>query len=102
MTAASLNGLRSGNAAADFQDERMDQIRELLIGDLVREFEQKIARLEGRVQSLEHDLAKRAEALNMRLEALAGEVTADRRSAFDELSKGIAELGQHIKQVSRT
>ena len=101
MTATSLNGLRNGGSAMDLADERMDQIRELLIGDVVREFEGRISGLEGRVRELENELARRVEALDMRLEALAGEVTGERRAAFDELSKGNADLGQRIKQNSR-
>ncbi|MEO1206772.1 MAG: hypothetical protein AAFV45_10605 [Pseudomonadota bacterium] len=101
MTATSLNGLRNGSSGMDLADERMDQIRELLVGDTVREFEHRLSTMEVRIRELEDELARRVEALDMRLEALSGEVTGERRAAFDELSKGINDLGQRIKQISR-
>ncbi|MEM1370912.1 MAG: hypothetical protein AAGG72_01660 [Pseudomonadota bacterium] len=100
MTAASLNGLRLGNAAGDVPDEKMDQIRELLVGDLVRSMELRVGQLEERVRQLEVDLMRRAEALDMRLEALSGEVTGERRAAFSELSRCIGDLQNRVKQIS--
>lgn len=90
MTSASLNGLRTGLAQSDASDERMDQVRELLLGDFIRQFDAKISALEAKV-----------EALSMRMEALSGEVTGDRRAAFDELSKGVAELSNQIGRISK-
>ena len=34
--------------------------------------------------------------------ALAGEVTGERRTAFDQLAQGIADLGERVKRLSRT
>lgn len=103
MTAASLNGLRNSASKKDQQpDERMDQVRELLMGDYVRHFDTKVMALEARVRELEDDLNRRVEALDMRLEALSGEVRGERRAAFDELARSIDELGGRIKRIAKS
>lgn len=101
MNAPSLSELRNGLSAREMQDERMDQIRDLLFGDYQRSSEARIAALEIRLRELEGSLERRLDALQARLEALSGEVDAGKRSAFDELSKGIEELGARIRQISR-
>lgn len=102
MTATSLNGLRNGASNNDHQpDERMDQVRELLMGDYVRHFDTKVMALEARIRELEEDLRRRVEALDLRLEALSGEVRGERRAAFDELARSIDDLGSRIKRIAK-
>lgn len=101
MTATSLDALRSGHPARALSDEKMEQVRELLIGDDLRRTEERLSALEARQKGFEADVNKRLDAMRARLEALAGEVSGDRRAAFDELSKGIGELSQRVRNLSR-
>ena len=68
----------------------MEQIRELLVGDVQRRADARVEALEARVRDLE-----------ARLEALNTEQTASRRSAFEELARGVAELGERIKNLAQ-
>lgn len=79
----------------------MDQIRDLLIGDIVRQTDRRLAALETRLNDLETSLGSRLTALHARLEALAGEVGAEHRTAFDELAKSVLDLGERIRKISR-
>lgn len=101
MNATSLDELRAAKAQSERQDEKMEQIRDLLVGDVVRQTDRRIAALEARIEELESSLGSRLSALNARLDALAGEVGAGQRSAFDELAKGVHELGEQIRRISR-
>jgi hypothetical protein len=87
--------------AADPADDKMDQIRELLVGDLIRSSSARIEMLEARIKDLEIEVTRRFEALVVRIDALAGEMTADNRASFDELSRGVIELGERIRHLSR-
>ena len=101
MNATSLEQLRTGPATRDGQDEKMDQIRDLLIGDIVRQTDRRLAALETRLNELETTVGSRLTALHARLEALAGEMGADRRSAFDELARSVLDLGERIRKITR-
>lgn len=79
----------------------MEQIRELLLGQHVRDTESRIALLEARLKEIKTALSQRLDALSARLEALAAEEHAARRNTFDELARGVAELGDHIRKISR-
>lgn len=79
----------------------MDQIRDLLVGDIIRQAELRMAEMERRLDEMETAIGSRLSALHARLEALSGEVSADRRSAFDELARSVLELGQQIHRISR-
>lgn len=89
------------NSLRDPADEKMEQIRDLLFGEYQRDSEARVVELEVRMRDLESRLNNRLAALEARLEALSGEVQADRRTSFDELARGIAELGQRIRQIPR-
>ncbi len=86
----------------DANDDRMDQIRDLLIGDYLRANDARFASLEGRLRDLEGLVFRRVDALSARIEALAGEVGADRRTSFDDLSRMVTELGDSIRRISRS
>lgn len=101
MTATSLNILRNGSDTDAGPDERMDQVRELLVGDHIRSSETRLASLEARVRDLETDTARRIDALSVRLEALAGEVAGEHRSAFDELARSLNDLGDRVRRISK-
>lgn len=79
----------------------MEQIRELLIGEQMRAQEARLQAVEGRLRDLEGLVFRRVDALSARIEALAGETNADRRQAFDDLSRMVVELGESIRRVTR-
>ncbi len=101
MDATSLDQLRSAAQARHGQDEKMEQIRDLLMGDVVRQTERRLSAIEARLNDLESTVGSRLSALHARLEAMAGEVGAQRRSAFEELSKSVSELGEQIRRIAR-
>jgi len=78
------------SSRVDSADAQMEQIRELLVGDVQRRADARLEALETRVRDLE-----------ARLEALSTEQTASRRSAFEELARGVAELGERIKNLAQ-
>jgi len=101
MTATSLGALRDGEPTRKITDEKMDQVRELLLGDDLRRTELRLDAIENRISVFETDVARRIDAMQARIEAMSGEVAGERRAAFDELAKVMAELSQRIKSVSR-
>jgi hypothetical protein len=101
MTATSLNELRQTLGARDQPDEKMQQIRDLLFGDFQRHSDARIALLEARIRELELTLNRRLDAIQARLDALAGESLAERRTAFEELARGIQDLGERIRRIPR-
>jgi len=101
MTATSLEELRVGEPSRKISDEKMDQVRELLVGEDLRRADNRLQAIESRLQTLETEVARRIDAMQARLEALSGEVSGERRASFDELAQGIADLGQKIKAISR-
>lgn len=101
MNATTLSALRTAQPQRDAQDEKMDQIRELLVGDILRQTETRLSTLEARLNDLESTVSSRVSALHARLEALAGEVGAERRATLDDLAKSVLELGDRIKRIAR-
>ena len=112
MNAPSLNDLRNAIPARDLADEKMSQVRDLLVGDLMRandariaaveaRSDARVAALETRVRDLETGIGQRLTTLHQRIEALAADHTADRQAAFDELGKSVLELGDKIRILSR-
>ena len=101
MNATILNDIRQAFPARDLADEKMNQVRELLIGDFARASEARIAALEGRIRDLETGIGERLSALDHRIGVLAADHTADRQAAFDELGKSVRDLGERIRQLPR-
>ncbi len=101
MNATSLDQLRTVPGGRDPQDEKMEQIRDLLVGDVIRRTERRLSDIEKRLDDLESSVGSRLSALHARLEALAGEVGAEHRTAFDELSKCVLDLSERIRNISR-
>ncbi len=91
MSMTELARLGAQSTYADSTDAQMEQIRELLVGDIVRRADARVEALEARVRELE-----------ARLEALGAEQTAGRRSAFDELYRSVAELGERIRHLAQS
>ena len=97
-----MNDLRPGaSAQREGSDDRMEQIREPLIGEHFRQHEARLAAVESRLRDLEGLVFRRVDALSARIEALAGETGADRRASFDDLSRMVLELSESIRRLSR-
>lgn len=83
-------------------DNQMEQIRELLVGEFQRRSEARIGALEARLKELEEDLGRRIDALAARVDALGQEQTSGRQAAFEELSQSVVEMGERIRNLSKT
>ena len=101
MNSMAIGDLRTVTAPRDAADEKMEQIRDLLFGEHQRQTETRIAQLEQRIRDLEVDIAHRFDAVQARFDALVGETQTERRTAFDELARGVQELGERIRQIPR-
>lgn len=98
MNASSFAEFRAASLGSAQNDEKMEQVRELLFGDFQRQSEARLAMLEARIRELELAVHHRLDAMQGRVEQLAGQAEADQRAAFEELSRGIAELGERIRR----
>jgi hypothetical protein len=106
MNAPSLNDLRNAVPSRDLPsrelaDEKMNQVRDLLIGDFVRLTDVRLAAIETRMRDMETGFGQRLQVLHQRIEALAADTSIDRRAAFEELSKSVLELSGRIHTLSR-
>ena len=99
MNAPTINELR--HVSRELADERMEQVRELLVGDTVRKLEIRIAALEAKVNEAEIGLVRQLDALEARIQELAGTAEGDRRAAFEALARAISDLGEQVKRISR-
>ena len=103
MNVTSLDDLRKAKSEEQgLEDERMEQIRELLLGDHYRLGDARIARLEQRMADLELLLSKRLDALSARIEALGGEMESERRASFDELARAVDDLSRRIQRLGKS
>jgi hypothetical protein len=100
MNAPSLNEIR-GAANRDLTDEKMDQVREILVGDSMRSMDARLSFLETRLNEYEVSIARQLDALEARIEALAGAADGDRRATFEALATGVAGLSEQIRRISR-
>jgi len=98
----SFADLAGGAERSQSPDDQMEKIRELLVGEIVRQTEARIASLEARIKELEGELGRRLDALAARIETLGSETAAERQSAFEELSRGVADLGKRIRNLSQS
>ncbi len=99
MTSISQFGATPAGSAAD---DEMEKIRELLIGEFQRRSAARIDLLEARVKELDEEIARRFDALVARIEALGRETTTSRHAAFEELSHNVLELGERIRNMSKS
>src|SRR5262245_41709288 len=110
MNATSLEELRAGQSPEP-QDDKMEQIRDLLFGEQIRELKAQLASmeqghqafaaaLEQKQQEFQTSVSRQFDAIAARIEALAGETEAERRSAFEELSRNVLDLGERIRAAT--
>ncbi len=102
MSTTSITQLGGNAAASQSTEDQMEQIRELLVGEQQRRSGARVEQLEARLKELEEDIVRRFDALTARIEALGQETAAGRRAAFEELSRGIGELGERVRNLSQS
>lgn len=100
MNAPSLNEIR-GAVNREFTDEKMEQVREILIGDSLRRMEARVAFLESRMNELEMSISRQLDALEARIDGLAGANESERRLTFEALASSVAGLSEQIRRISR-
>lgn len=101
MNAPSRSDFPPPPFARDPNDDRMDQIRELLFGEFQKQNEARFVEVTLRLREIETLFTRRLDAMQAQLDALAGEVNAGQRAAFDELSRGVQDLGDRIRRIAR-
>lgn len=101
MNATSLDELRAAAINREAKDEKMEQVRQLLIGDHAREVSTRFMLLESRMREMEMSVTRHLETMAARIDQLAGATDQDRRAAFDELSRNIHELGERIGGMAK-
>lgn len=99
MNAPSLNEIR-GTANRDVTDEKLDQIREIVVGDALRTVEGRLNILEHRLNELEVSIARQLDALEARIDALAQSTDGERRATFEALASSVADLSEQIRRIS--
>ncbi len=103
MKASSIPGLTNGRGAPrPISDEKMEQVRELLFGEFEKQTEQRVTALEGRIRELEVGLHRQLDAMQARIEALAGEIDSSQRTAHDEIASGLQDLAERVRRVGNT
>jgi hypothetical protein len=100
MNAPSLNEIR-GAMNRDPADEKMDQVREILVGESVRRMEARVGLVEQRLSDIEVSIGRQLDALEARIEALAGAAEGERRVTFEALASSVASLSEQIRRISR-
>jgi uncharacterized protein involved in exopolysaccharide biosynthesis len=73
--------------------EEIDQVRNLLFGEMQRENEKRIATLEAQLRELHMTMERR-------LAAMAAETAASHANFVNALGAAVAELGQHISGLA--
>ena len=101
MNANSLEPTRAAPTTRDERDDRMDQVRQLLVGDHLRDMDTRMQAIEQRLQDLDSSVARKLETVSNRIDALASQLDYDRRAAFSELSQGVLELSERLRAVSK-
>ena len=96
----SLSEIRAA-ASRDMADEKMQQVRELLVGDTLRRMEAHLAYLDARINEMESVLTRQLDALETRMSGLVGTAEGDRRTSFEALAQSVSELGDQIRRISR-
>lgn len=85
--------------ASQPSDDKMEQIRHLLIGDQLQTNSARLAAIEQQQKAFEAEVHHRLDLLSQRLDALSRDVLADRKSSFDELARAVHEFGNRIRGV---
>jgi hypothetical protein len=82
-------------------DVEMEQIRELLVGEILRRSDARIDKLEARLKDLEGEITRGLDALSARIGSVGAETAAEQQAAFEKLSQGVVELGERIRSLGK-
>jgi hypothetical protein len=96
----SLSEIRN-SGSRDLADEKMQQVRELLVGDTLRRIEAHLAYLDARINEIESVLSRQLDALEARMGGMTGSAETERRTSFEALAQSVSELGEQIRRISR-
>ncbi len=78
------------DTARDLPDDKMERIRDIILGDLRRSWDARLHTLETRLQMLED-----------KVDALRHETAAARDDHLTALAQGIDDLSQHVRRLGR-
>lgn len=89
---APMNGHSGGFSDLDRArtEDQLDQVRDLLFGEMRHKWDARLSALETRLETLEN-----------KLDALAHQLTDDRRREMSTIAEGIDELGRHVRRLTR-
>jgi hypothetical protein len=99
MSASPFAEFQATAGPANQNDDKMGQIRELLLGEYRRQCDARLALLEARLRETELSLQRRLDEMQLRIEQLSDASEANQRAAFEELARGIAELSERVRPV---
>ncbi len=99
MNATTFAEFRAAASSNPHDEQKMDQIRELLFGDYQRQCDARLGLIEARMREIEVAVHDRLDDIQHRVEQLAVNATAENRAAFDELARGLADLGERVRRL---
>ena len=101
MGMTSIAQVRGDAVHPETNEDQMQQIRELLVGEILRRTEARLEQLEGRLKELEGEIGRGLDALAARIETVGAEAAAGQQTAFETLSRSVVELGEGIRGLSQ-
>lgn len=99
MNATSYSEFRPDLGLTTGPDDRLDQVRDLLFGEYQRQTEARLAMMDARIRELELAIQRRLDALEQRAEHMIAKTDGDTRAAFEELARGMADLGDRVRRI---
>jgi hypothetical protein len=102
MSMTSIAQVRGGAVHPETNEDQMQQIRELLVGEILRRTEARLEQLEGQLKALEGEIGRGLDALAARIETVGAEAAAGQQAAFENLSRSVVELGERIRGLSQS
>lgn len=101
VTSRDLISHSAALALRDGGDPKMEQIRELLFGDVARENDARLAALEARMQALESSFTDQVNNLTRRIESMTQESNARRREAFEDVARGVLAFAESVHAATQ-
>jgi hypothetical protein len=102
MSMTSTAQMRGEAVQPETNEDQMQQIRELLVGEILRRTESRLEQIEGRLKELEGEIGRGLDALAARIEAVGAEAAAGQHAAFENLSRSVVELAERIRGLSQS
>jgi len=79
----------------------MEQVREILFGELKRNAEQTIGALDAKVDAMRAEFLSRFASLESRLNELSRETKQDQAQSIETIGSAIAQLGDSLQSLGR-